>query len=78
MMPEGNAINPAHYSRFVIEPIIFIRKNSLSYIQGNVIKYICRYKFKNGMEDLIKARQYIDFAIQELQEEQREKHDKSA
>ena len=53
-----------HYRNFEIQPIEFIHKNNLSYIQGNVIKYVCRYRDKNGIEDLKKARHYIDMLIE--------------
>ena len=60
-------INPTHYSKLAIQPIEFITKNKLAYNEGNVIKYICRYKEKNGVEDLKKAKQYIDFLIDEYE-----------
>jgi len=53
-----------HYSKMVIQPIEFITKNELSFIQGNVIKYICRYKSKNGLEDLKKVKHYVDLLIE--------------
>ena len=53
-----------HYRNFEIQPIEFIHKNNLSFIQGNIIKYVCRYKNKNGLEDLKKARHYIDILIE--------------
>ena len=53
-----------HYKEFPIQPIEFIQKNGLSFAQGNVIKYICRYKAKNGLQDLKKARHYIDLMIE--------------
>lgn len=54
-----------HYKDMTIQPIDFIMANNLSFCQGNVIKYICRYKNKNGIQDLQKAKQYIDFLIEE-------------
>jgi len=54
-----------HYSKMAIEPIEFIVQNGLGYIEGNVIKYISRYKNKNGLEDLKKARHYIDMLIEQ-------------
>lgn len=53
-----------HYKNFTIQPIEFIHKNNLSFIQGNVIKYVTRYKEKNGIEDLKKAKHYIDLLIE--------------
>nr|ADD96133.1 Bbp48 [uncultured organism MedDCM-OCT-S04-C777] len=56
-----NIKEPAHYIANKIEPIDFIIENNFNFCEGNVIKYISRYKRKNGIEDLKKARQYIDF-----------------
>jgi hypothetical protein len=54
---------PPHYNQGGIEPIDYIVANKLSYCEGNVVKYISRWKFKGGVEDLKKAKQYIDFII---------------
>lgn len=53
-----------HYKKYPIQPTEFIHKNGLSFIQGNVIKYLMRYKDKNGIEDLKKAKHYIDLLIE--------------
>ena len=45
--------------------IDFCQKNNLDFMQGNVIKYVTRYKEKNGKEDLLKAKEYIDRIIKE-------------
>ena len=55
---------PPHYTQHEIEPIDFIVKNKLDFCQGNVVKYICRYNLKGGIDDLLKAKQYIDFIIE--------------
>lgn len=57
---------PAHYARYAIEPITFIMANELPYPEGNVIKYICRWRYKNGREDLLKARRYIDMILEDM------------
>ena len=54
---------PVHYNQGGIEPIDYIVANKLSYCEGNVVKYITRWKHKNGVQDLKKAKQYIDFII---------------
>ena len=59
-------IKPEHY-KMEITPIEFIMKNNIPFIEGNVIKYICRYKQKNGKEDLLKAKQYIDFLLEQYE-----------
>ena len=53
-----------HYKDMAIQPIEYILKNGLGYCEGNVIKYISRYQFKNGVEDLKKAKHYIDLLIE--------------
>ena len=57
-------VGGSHYQDFAIQPLEFITKNKLSYIQGNIIKYVVRYEQKNGIEDLQKAKHYIDMLIE--------------
>lgn len=65
---EGSkVVRPNHYARFKIEPIYFIIENGLSFDQGNIIKYVCRYDAKNGVEDLKKARRYLDMMIRRIE-----------
>lgn len=59
--------HPHHYARFAIEPIYFIMENELTYPVGNIIKYVCRHDAKNGVEDLKKARRYLDMMIKEAE-----------
>ena len=63
---SNNKISPQHYSKYKIEPIDFILANDLDFCQGNIIRYILRYKDKNGLEDLLKAKQNIEFLINKL------------
>ena len=61
-----NAVTqPAHYARFAIQPIEFILANGLNFLQASVIKYLVRYPYKNGMEDLLKCRNMLDRLIAE-------------
>ena len=53
-------IGGKHYKNFKIQPIEFITKNKLSFIQGCVVKYICRFDKKNGKEDLEKIIHYCE------------------
>jgi len=50
---------PSHYTSNKIEPIKFIEENNLDYNEGNIIKYITRYKSKNGIKDLNKIYFYF-------------------
>lgn len=56
-------VGGSHYQT-AIEPIDFILANGLPFCEGNVVKYITRWRAKGGVEDLKKARQYIDFLIE--------------
>lgn len=60
-----------HYKDLAIQPLEFIVKNELDFLQGNVVKYVVRYKTKGGLEDLKKARHYLDLMI-ELKERENE------
>lgn len=62
--PEGvvSATNPDHYHT-EIQPIDYILANKLPFCEGNVVKYITRWREKGGVEDLKKAKQYIEFLI---------------
>lgn len=53
-----------HYQAFPIQPLEFIVANGLDFPQGCVVKYVVRYKTKNGLEDLKKARHYLDLLIE--------------
>jgi hypothetical protein len=56
-----------HYKNdFQIQPIEFITANKLSFIQGSIIKYICRFDKKNGKEDIDKAIHYCEL-LKELE-----------
>lgn len=52
-----------HYKDMAIQPVDYIYRNGLGFLEGNVIKYVTRYKAKGGVEDLHKARHYIDLLI---------------
>ena len=52
-----------HY-QLPIQPIEYIHKNNLGFIEGNIIKYVSRHRAKNGKEDLLKAKHYIDLLIE--------------
>ena len=54
-----------HYKKLGIQPVELIRDINANFFQGNVIKYITRYKDKNGIKDLEKAKHYLEL-IEEL------------
>tara|TARA_R110002167_G_scaffold225145_1_gene430520 strand:+ start:97 stop:324 length:228 start_codon:yes stop_codon:yes gene_type:complete len=58
-------ISPDYYKRGNIEVTDFIIDQSMSFLEGNIVKYLVRYKEKSGIEDLRKARWYLEKLIQE-------------
>lgn len=53
-----------HYQHFNPQPMEWFSRLSLKFVQGNVLKYILRYPFKNGKEDLQKSRHYLAYLRQ--------------
>ena len=62
--PLNTQVGGQHYASMKIQPVEFAFHNNLSFLQGSVIKYITRYKQKNGKQDLEKAKHFIDLLIQ--------------
>jgi hypothetical protein len=70
--PRNNSTSPAraeqiggdHYNKYAIQPIDYIMANKLEWCEGNVVKYITRWKDKGGLQDLLKARHYLDLLIE--------------
>ena len=57
-------IGGSHYKDMVLQPSEFIKKNKLLFAEGNAIKYICRHADKGEVQDLEKAKHYIDMIIE--------------
>lgn len=64
MSALNTQIGGSHYKDLPIQPVEFIERNNLGFCAGNVIKYVCRYKNKNGIEDLKKAKHYLELLIE--------------
>lgn len=57
--------NEAHYQALNPQPITVIQAWNLDYTEGNILKYVARYKYKGTpKEDLLKARRYLDWLIE--------------
>lgn len=56
-----------HYKKMKIQPVEFIHANGIPFIEGSVIKYVSRWRNKNGIDDLKKAKHFLDLLI-ELEE----------
>ena len=71
MAAKDNQVGGDHYKNLKIQPVEYIMANGLNYCEGNVIKYVTRYKKckmdkqKGGIIDLEKAKHYIDLLIEQ-------------
>lgn len=61
--------HPPHYTQGTIEVIDAIEGMALPYHEGNIVKYVARWRFKGGVEDLRKARWYLDRLIAKASED---------
>lgn len=64
VIEKDNKIIPGYYHKGNVDTIKFSLENNLSFVQGNIVKYVVRYKEKNGVEDLKKAMEYLKRLIE--------------
>ena len=57
-------VDGSHYKKLKIQPVEYIYANEIGYMEGNVIKYVSRWKDKNGIKDLEKAKHYLELLIE--------------
>jgi hypothetical protein len=57
-------VGGSHYKDLAIQPVEFIERNNLSYLEGAIVKYVTRHRAKNGRDDLEKAKHCIDLLLQ--------------
>lgn len=65
MTHTNRQVGGDHYLKMKIQPVEYIVKNNIGYREGSAIKYISRWQHKGGVEDLKKARHYLDMLILE-------------
>tara|TARA_B100000780_G_C21110445_1_gene448723 strand:+ start:1079 stop:1288 length:210 start_codon:yes stop_codon:yes gene_type:complete len=64
---EDNVKHPKHYTAG-IEMWDYAYSHNLDFFEGNIVKYVTRWKHKNGIEDLYKAKEYLDKLINKVEE----------
>lgn len=64
-------VGGSHYQGYKIEPSKFLIANEIPFAEGSVIKYVIRWRDKNGVEDLKKAIHYIEMLIEEYETSQK-------
>ena len=67
-VPVASALNTQvgglHYKNLKIQPVEYVHANNIGYFEGSVIKYVTRWRNKNGIADLQKAKHFIDLLIE--------------
>ena len=65
MSAKDHQVGGDHYKKMKIQPIDYIMANQMPFCEASVVKYVSRWRDKNGIEDLRKAKQLIDFIIED-------------
>lgn len=60
----GTQVGGSHYTDCKIQPIEYIWANNLGFSEGNIIKYVTRWRSKGGIKDLEKAKHHIALLIE--------------
>lgn len=60
----NSQIGGSHYRELAIQPVEYIHRNNLGFIEGSIVKYVTRWKSKNGIQDLKKAKHFIEILIE--------------
>ena len=63
-LEKEEVTNPKHYNELKSEPLDYIIANELDFLEGNIVKYVSRYTYKGGVNDLLKARTYLEKLIE--------------
>lgn len=64
MTASKEQVGGDHYKTYAIQPAEFIHKNRLGFLEGNVVKYVCRHHRKNGRADVEKAIHYLQLLLE--------------
>ena len=54
----------SHYKDMAIQPVEFIVANKLGFLEGNIVKYVCRHHSKNKAQDIRKAIHYCELLLE--------------
>ena len=57
-------VGGSHYKKYKIQPVEYVHANNIPFIEGNIVKYVTRWRDKNGVKDLEKAKHFIDMLIE--------------
>lgn len=66
----GTQVGGSHYTDCAIQPIEYIWANKLGFSEGNIVKYVTRYKAKGGIKDLEKAHHHLALLIERMKKDE--------
>ena len=66
--PTDKQVGGDHCKNCTIQPVVYIESNKLGFLMGNVVKYVTRYSVNSNVQDLEKAKHYIELQLQLLEE----------
>ena len=66
--PTDKQVGGDHYKNCTIQPVVYIESNKLRFLMRNVVKYVTRYSVNSNVQDLEKAKHYIELQLQLLEE----------
>ena len=69
MSANNHQVGGNHYAKHTIQPWDYITANNLGYLEGNIVKYISRWRDKGGIDDLRKVMHYTEKLIEIANEE---------
>lgn len=64
MSALNEQVGGGHYKDMAIQPVEYIHRNGIGFVEGCVIKYVSRWRTKNGLEDLRKAKHFLELLIE--------------
>jgi hypothetical protein len=67
MKASEEQVGGTHYKSMAIQPSAFIRANGIGWYEGNIIKYVCRYRQKGETEDIKKVIHYAQLILEEYE-----------
>ena len=66
--PTDKQVGGDHYKNCTSQPVVYIESNKHGFLMGNVVKYVTRYSVNSNVQDLEKAKHYIELQLQLLEE----------
>ena len=67
MSVKDKQVGGNHYKKMNVEVYEYCMVNNIPFVEGNISKYVCRYKDNGGLDDLLKAKHYLEMLIESME-----------